>query len=1446
METVKKIEALLGELLSSNGNAPLVNEIITNLSEVKEFIEEVAISNNELQVIRHELDISREKYKFLYDAAPSIFFTINEEGIITSANRTTSNLLKTNPNTICGKSISLFIHPVFIDSFLSNCKNSHQSSAPVACYLKMKSLDGDILTLNGAVDAVEINGAVEYYASFTDSTALEKSQEKIQEQERLFQILFERAGDATYLIDGDVYVDCNLKALEVFGLESKDELIGRHPHDFSPEYQPCGTSSVEKAVQMINQSYLNGVNHFEWLHFNKKTGLIFTDVTLTTIKKEGLNLILVSLRDITDKKLSDNKLIQSEANLSAAINYSNIAIGIFSDTGLIRQYNTQFSSIIKTISGIDIKFDSDISQIFKFGKSGDFWSEKFNIALCGEEVKFEYKFDEGNNIKYFDFSINPVKVNGSVSGFCIFVSEITKYKLTEKSLKDEKSRLEGQVQEQRTELREQSDLFSILIDSVPDLIFIKDKNGVYLNCNQAYCNYTGKPKSEIIGKFDNDLYSQSDAEQFARFDKSVFEAGISTRDEQLLTFPDGSTYIFDTIKTPYRDAESNIIGLIGISRDISELKKLEDDIKNINQELEAIIEKRTLKLQDEIHERVRAEDALKKSREMYRNLFNDIPIGIYRTTLDGRIILANPALVKMLGYSTMNELKQINLNEDGFLDRNERQEFINTVLSEDQIHHFEMVWRKYDGSIIYILEKAKAVKDSSGNIIYIEGTAEDVTDRKIAEKMQQTVYSISEAAYRFDNLDELYPFIHKAVSQLIYCHNFYIAIYDEHRKEILFPYIVDEIESPTPSRIGPYPFTNGLTEYVIKSETFHLLETEAIQKLEEENLCKVSGPMPVSWLGVPLRTTGNKTIGVIAVQSYNKNIKYDISAKDILVFVSTQIAMVIYRKHIEEALYSERKYLAERVLERTEELSALNAELERAVRTKDEFLANMSHELRTPLNAILGLSEILLKHKDFKENEKHRRAMTTIRESGSHLLNLINDILDLSKIEAGKMDINFEELNLENIGNTCINFVKQLALKKNINLSINIEENCPSVFWADQLRMKQILINLLNNAVKFTANGGSVGLDVYTTIDNSTLYFTVWDTGIGISLEDLNKLFKPFTQVSSNLARDYEGTGLGLSLVSKLTEMHGGSVTVESEVGMGSKFTVALPVKSPMIEFKQLEDLSDKTVNYIKKALIIEDSSDDSVLLADYLAKLNIKSEMFQFDKELEEVIDGNRYDVVFLDILLWDRSGWDILSSIKKNRKYDNLPIVVNSILKEKARALAYGADGFLNKPYTFNALYEILNKIDIKLEKASQINSIGEGILNVMENKTLILLAEDNEANLQTLDAFLEYAGFSVVVARNGREAVDTAIECKPDLILMDIQMPKMDGLEATRIIKQDNNLKDIPVIALTALAMPGDKDRCFAAGANQYVSKPVNFDTLVEAINSLLPEDKRVEVE
>ena len=541
---------------------------------------------------------------------------------------------------------------------------------------------------------------------------------------------------------------------------------------------------------------------------------------------------------------------------------------------------------------------------------------------------------------------------------------------------------------------------------------------------------------------------------------------------------------------------------------------------------------------------------------------------------------------------------------------------------------------------------------------------------------------------------------------------------------------------------------------------------------------------------------------------------------------------ITQRKQIEKALKEERLSLAKRVEERTMDLSIANAELLRVSRLKDEFLAGMSHELRTPLNAILGMAEALEEEVYGQINEKQQKALKTIEESGVHLLSLINDILDISKLEAGKVELEIDDVGVKAVCESSLRLIKETAYKKNIKINFSMNP-VSMVLKADPRRLKQILVNLLSNAVKFTPSNGEIGLEVVGDLSNEIIHFAVWDTGIGISQENATRLFKPFVQLDSSLSREYAGTGLGLSLVSRLTELHGGSILLESEVEKGSRFVVSFPWQE-QIETVINKSPSQVLVKYIQRALIVEDSPHAVAQTARYLKEHNISVFVYNWGTNVVESLIKTQADLLVLDIILPDESGWNVLKYVKKDPRTQHIPVLVVSVLDEKPKAIALGASGYLIKPFSRQEFLVAINSIigiDAQVTKEAPEEELFP----------LILIAEDNETNINTLYDFLLSKHYRLSVARNGQEAIDLALENKPDIILMDIQMPKVTGLEAIARIRANPSLANIPIIALTALAMPGDRERCLNIGANEYMAKPVSLRKLAITIDELLSRAK-----
>jgi signal transduction histidine kinase/CheY-like chemotaxis protein len=528
---------------------------------------------------------------------------------------------------------------------------------------------------------------------------------------------------------------------------------------------------------------------------------------------------------------------------------------------------------------------------------------------------------------------------------------------------------------------------------------------------------------------------------------------------------------------------------------------------------------------------------------------------------------------------------------------------------------------------------------------------------------------------------------------------------------------------------------------------------------------------------------------------------------------------------------TERKKAEAALLVNRDKLSAANAALEKASRLKDEFLASMSHELRTPLTGVLGLSEALQYETYGPLNEKQLKALKNIESSGRHLLELINDILNLSKIEAGKLDMQFEPCSLRELCRASLLLVKGMAHQKDQSIEFEMQPEAITL-RGDARHLKQMLVNLLSNAIKFTPAGGKLGLQVQASPEEHAVKLSVWDKGIGIRPEDFGKLFKPFVQLDSSLARQYSGTGLGLSLVQRMAELQGGSVQVESVPGQGSRFSIILPWSAHITQ--PVRNTSQRGTGSLRLILTVEDNPLDAELISHYLNELNIAAIPQPTLRGALEKAAFLQPSLILLDLHLPDGSGLDLLATLKADERTRAIPVIIVSVEELRSQAEQLGALGYLMKPFGQAELREALERAATFIRESQP-----ETPKPASASAPLVMMVDDNELTLETIGEFLQIKGFRVIATRSGMELLERAEELHPDLILMDIQMPGLDGMETTRRLRalSDKRLASTPIIALTALAMPGDREKCLQAGANDYMSKPVPLATLAERITELL---------
>ncbi|NTV64129.1 MAG: PAS domain S-box protein, partial [Oscillochloris sp.] len=453
---------------------------------------------------------------------------------------------------------------------------------------------------------------------------------------------------------------------------------------------------------------------------------------------------------------------------------------------------------------------------------------------------------------------------------------------------------------------------------------------------------------------------------------------------------------------------------------------------------------------------------------------------------------------------------------------------------------------------------------------------------------------------------------------------------------------------------------------------------------------------PHSLIVTPLRLHNHSIGSLMFARNESRLPAFDTDDLSLAQDLTDRAALVIGNAQLIAQLQEERALLARRVAERTADLSLVNAELARANRLKDEFLASMSHELRTPLNAILGRAEALQEAIYGPVTPEQVTALQGIDESSRHLLALINDILDLSKIEAGRLELETTPLQVDLLCSLCLRMVMQTALSKQLSLSSMYDTQVQTLV-ADERRLKQILVNLLSNAVKFTPVGGKVGLELHGDDAAQTVTFTVWDTGIGIAAAELAKLFQPFVQLDSSLNRQYTGTGLGLALVARLAKAHGGSVAVESTPGAGSRFHVTLPWRPLAALERSIPETTvlPRTRPTLSRALVVEDSPTAAAQLTRYLHEVGARVDVLPHGTGVISQAIALQPDVIWLDILLPDDDGWQVLRQLKAEPGTQAIPVIIVSVVDQPEQARRMGAAASLLKPIDRVGVEQALRRV-------------------------------------------------------------------------------------------------------------------------------------------------------
>lgn len=1355
-------------------------------------------------------------------------------------------------------------------------------------------------------------------------------------------------------------------SIEISSQELRDA-FQKHKHD--AENQKKTIYKIKEAIDALNPSDHLEMGDGETAHSD--TSYLFDSL---------INLI-------QEHKKAEGEILK----LSKAVEQNPASIVITNTNGDIEYVNQKFCDLTgysqEEIIGKNpriLKSENSPIELFV-----DLW----DTILSGSEWRGELQNKKKNGDLYWESAlISPIfNENREITHYLAIKEDITERRAAE------------------MEKKRQTGLITSLLDSIPDIIFFKDTEGIYLGCNPPFTELVGRSKDEIIGKSDYDLFDKETADYFRFHDKEMLKLNLSRHNEEWITYSDGRKILIDTLKTPYWAGDGSLIGLLGISRDITKRKL--------------------------------AEDALQQSSRKWEAIISASPDGIGMVTLDGKLQLMSEKLATLHGYSIDQRDDYLNKTVFDFIDPSNHQLLIENIQKlikgEKNQKITEYLAVRQDNSKFYIDVNSTVLFDLNGNpesLLFVE---RDITERRLAEESLQTKSSLLEAQtnatidailiidtnqkrvlinqraidlfevpqYILENEDDSlllqhvvgltkYPdqFIEKV--RYLYENNNEIS---QDEIEFLNGKVLDRYSAPVLGKDGrnygriwtfrditeskqseellnneralfrtiidlipdaiyvkdtegrkvlanprEVEFAGKFTEEDIIGKTDANLYSASVasrSKAEDDYVIQTGNPM-VDLEGtitdregrvhsllvskVPLRDVHGKITGLVGV---SHDITARKQAEDDLKQISTRLSLAtraggvgvwdqdlvndfllwddqmfalygVERNYvgqaedirlagihpedrnrvdiqIDMAIRGEKEFDTEfRVVwpdcsvhniralatvqrdkqgkpmhvigtnwditgqKRIEEtLLFAKMESDSANRAKSEFLANMSHEIRTPLNGVIGFTDLLLRTPLSKIQQQYAKNANT---SGHSLLGIINDILDFSKIEAGKMEIDWIKADIIELAELTSDIVKYHASQKNIELLLNIQQGIPRFAYMDPTRLKQILVNLLGNAVKFSESG-EVELKVtFTQFDESTgeFVFSVRDTGIGISEEQKKNLFKAFSQADTSTTRKFGGTGLGLTISNMLAEKMGSKIEVISEPGKGSCFYFTLKTN-----FEIGEKLNISELTSISRLLVIDDNFNNRMILEHTCQEWGIEYEGIENGHDAIQLIETSKpFDVIIVDYQMPDINGLDTIKLIRNqlNLSPEKQPIILlhsssdDIEIYEECKKL--GVIFNLTKPVKSSELLHYLKNIQnqpetIALERGNNRSPKMESLIN--DASPVILVAEDVVINMILVTTLIKQMIPNVIIceAKNGQEAFEKTISKNPDLIIMDIQMPIMSGIESTIAIRKFEKGKGnrVPIVALTAGAIKGEEERCRESGMDDFLTKPLEHKKL-----------------
>jgi two-component system sensor histidine kinase/response regulator len=1001
----------------------------------------------------------------------------------------------------------------------------------------------------------------------------------------------------------------------------------------------------------------------------------------------------------------------------------------------------------------------------------------------------------------------------------------------------------GEMVEQKVivrtkELKDSEERFRMLATHSPLRIFLKDENGHCVYVNERWCAITGMSHQEAVGRGWEDGIHPDDRERIQK----AWQRAIDRQEEYSQEFR-------------FRTRDGKVIWVF------SSAVALREDSGKIARFLGNLID---------ITERKNRDQALYEMQQQFHSAFEDAPIGMALVAPDGRWLQVNRALCGIVGYSRdellASTFQHITHPDDLEADLAFVQKMLDGTL---RVYQIEKRYVHKKGRAVWILLNATLLRDPLGKPLHFIVQIQDITERKKAEcqlrERTQLLALSGEIGVALTRGDTLHDVLKQCAQALIYHLDVALAriwTLDPHTNLLELQADVSvSIVGDEPGGVGSVG-RSPIAQIVQDRGVCVAHDLDGILTAEDRAWAVRQGMK--AFAGHPL-IVDDRLVGVLAVFSRQPLAEATLGA---LLSVADTIALGIERKGAQ-------RWLAQ-----------AKDDAEAANRAKSEFLANMSHEIRTPMNGILGMTELLL---DTRMTREQRESMEIVKSSADSLMTVINDILDFSKIEAGKLELDVTEFPLHDLIGDALKTLALRAHHKGLELTCDIDSDIPDVVVGDPGRLRQILLNLVANAIKFTHQGDvvvsvkrlpnanvrsqsgksaeSLSLHGNTPSAVCNLQFSVRDTGIGIAPEKQRLIFAPFAQADSSTTRRYGGTGLGLTISSRLVALMGGRLQVDSALSKGSRFFFDVPLTYSRKSISQVLPRRPANLQGLAVLVVDDNAANRRVLEQLLLLWLTNPTVVDSGTAALEELRRaaalGEPYQLLLVDALMPSMDGFTLVEQIRLEPDIAG-PVVMMLTSDDRqgdaARCRQLGLAGYMVKPIKRAELQSAIG-VALAPELASDhatnpgacllggtqspsatvsppTLAIRSAATSAADGKRYILVAEDNIVNQRVVARMLEKQGHAVVVVNNGKEALDALEREHFDLVLMDVQMPEMDGFEATYAIRAEESWfgRRIPIVAMTAHAMTGDRERCLEAGMDDYITKPLAAADLVRVIERL----------